>query len=214
MLAIFPRSPLFQVRMVAFVTSDSMGTSSAKPSPPRLEEDDVLEQPVLGSRRLSNILVALAVTLGGVGFLLASLSSRLGRNLVPLFSASDLPWLPQGLVMGLYGIAAVLLATYLWVVIFLDLGGGSNRFDKRTGVALISRKGFRQLIQVEVHLKEIQAVKVEVREGLSPLRRLALRIQGRRDLPLSRIGEPIPLAELEFSGASLARFLGVPLEGL
>ena len=200
--------------MVAFVTSLSMATSSPSPSPPRQEEEDVLEQPVLGSRRLSNILVALAVTLGGIGFLLASLSSRFGRNLVPLFSASDLAWLPQGLVMGLYGIAAVLLATYLWVVIFLDLGGGSNRFDKRTGVALISRKGFRQLIQVEVPLKEIQAVKVEVREGLSPLRRLALRIQGRRDLPLSRIGEPIPLAELEFSGASLARFLRVPLEGL
>jgi uncharacterized membrane protein YdbT with pleckstrin-like domain len=179
-----------------------------------MEEKDILEQPVLGSRRLSNILVALAMTLGGLGFLLASLSSRVGRNLVPLFTASDLPWLPQGLVMGLYGIAAVLLATYLWVVITLDLGGGSNRFDKLTGIALISRRGFRQHILVEVPLREIQAVKVEVREGLSPLRRLSLRIQGRRDLPLSRIGEPIPLAELEFSGASLARFLGVPLEGL
>ena len=200
--------------MVAFVVSDSMATRAPNPSPTRQEEDDVFLQPVLGSRRLSNLLVAFAVTLGGLGFLLASLSSRVGRNLMPLFSASDLPWLPQGLVMGLYGIAAAFLATYLWVVIFLDLGGGSNRFDKRTGVAVISRKGLRQLIEVEVPLKEIQAVKVEVREGLSPLRRLALRIQGRRDLPLSRIGAPIPLAELEFSGATLARFLGVPLEGL
>ena len=44
----------------------------------------VLEQPVLGSRRLSNFLVASAVTIGGVGFLLASLSSYLGRDLLPL----------------------------------------------------------------------------------------------------------------------------------
>jgi uncharacterized membrane protein YdbT with pleckstrin-like domain len=189
-----------------------------EPSPVKLsvgqDDADVLEQPVLGSRRLSNVLVALAVSLGGIGFVLASLSSRLGRNLVPFFSASDLVWVPQGLVMGLYGIAALLLAAYLWTVISVDLGGGSNRFDKRTGLAVISRQGLRQRIEVEVPLREIQAVKVEVREGLSPLRRLALRIQGRRDLPLSRIGEPIPLAELEFSGASLARFLGVPLEGL
>ena len=189
-----------------------------EPSPVKLsvgqDDGDVLEQPVLGSRRLSNVLVALAVSLGGIGFVLASLSSRLGRNLVPFFSASDLVWVPQGLVMGLYGIAALLLAAYLWTVISVDLGGGSNRFDKRTGLAVISRQGLRQRIEVEVPLREIQAVKVEVREGLSPLRRLALRIQGRRDLPLSRIGEPIPLAELEFSGASLARFLGVPLEGL
>jgi hypothetical protein len=176
--------------------------------------DTVLEQSVLGSRRVSNILVASAVTLGGTGFLLASLSSRLGRNLLPGLTASDLVWVPQGLVMGLYGCAAILLAAYLWIVIFLDLGGGSNRFDKTSGIALISRQGLRQLITVEVPLRDIQAVKVEIREGLSPMRRLALRIQGRRDLPLSRVGEPIPLADLESTGARLARFLGVPLEGL
>ena len=38
---------------------------------------EVLEQPVLGSRRLSNYLVAAAVSIGGIGFLLASLSSYL-----------------------------------------------------------------------------------------------------------------------------------------
>ena len=191
-----------------------MAPSSEKRPFDQFEEEGVFEQHVLGSRRLSNILVATAVTLGGFGFLLTSLSSRLGRNLLPFLTPSELPWIPQGLVMGLYGLAAVLLAAYLWTIIFLDLGGGSNRFDKGAGVALISRKGLRQLIEVEVPLRDIQAVKVEVRDGLSPLRRLALRIQGRRDLPLSRVGEPIPLSDLEFSGATLARFLGVPLEGI
>ncbi|MFN5464878.1 MAG: photosystem I assembly protein Ycf4 [Cyanobacteriota bacterium] len=191
-----------------------MASSPELPQTLQTGPDTVLEQSVLGSRRLSNILVASAVTLGGTGFFLASLSSRLGRNLLPGLSASDLVWVPQGLVMGLYGVAAILLASYLWLVIFLDLGGGSNRFDKTSGVALISRQGLRQLITVEVPLRDIQAVKVEIREGLSPMRRLALRIQGRRDLPLSRVGEPIPLADLESTGARLARFLGVPLEGL
>lgn len=191
-----------------------MSISSENPAtvPPR--DADVLEQSVLGCRRLSNFLVAAAVTLGGVGFLLASLSSYFGRNLLPGLHPSDLPWVPQGLVMGLYGVAALLLATYLWTVISVDLGGGSNSFDKRSGLAVISRQGLRQRIKVEVPLRDIQAVKVEIRDGLSPMRRLALRIQGRRDLPLSRIGEPIPLADLEFAGATLARFLGVPLEGL
>jgi hypothetical protein len=191
-----------------------MASSPAPPEALQTVPDSVLEQSVLGSRRVSNILVASAVTLGGTGFLLASLSSRLGRNLLPGLSASGLVWVPQGLVMGLYGVAAILLAVYLWVVIFLDLGGGSNRFDKTSGIASISRQGLRQLITVEIPLRDIQAVKVEIREGLSPMRRLALRIQGRRDLPLSRVGEPIPLADLESTGARLARFLGVPLEGL
>ncbi|MFM7362466.1 MAG: photosystem I assembly protein Ycf4 [Cyanobium sp.] len=176
--------------------------------------DAVLEQPVLGSRRISNVLVAAAVSLGGVGFLLTSASSRFGRDLLPVGHPADLVWVPQGLVMGLYGLAAVLLATYLWTVIAIDVGSGSNRFDRAAGVALITRQGFRQRIEVAVPLRDIQAVKVEIREGLSPQRRLALRVQGRRELPLSRVGEPIPLAELELAGARLARFLGVPLEGI
>jgi len=117
-------------------------------------------------------------------------------------------------VMGLYGLAALLLATYLWAVIGIDVGAGSNRFDRQSGTATICRQGFRQLIEVEIPLRQIQAVKVEVRDGLNPRRRLALKVQGRRDMPLTRVGEPMPLADLELSGARLARFLGVPLEGV
>jgi len=117
-------------------------------------------------------------------------------------------------VMGLYGLAAVALSVYLWVVMSVDLGSGVNRFDKASGRAVISRRGLRRMIEVDLPLRDIQAVRLEVREGISPLRRLSLRIQGRRDLPLTRVGEPLPLADLELTGATLARFLGVPLEGL
>jgi hypothetical protein len=116
--------------------------------------------------------------------------------------------------MGAYGIAGILLATYLWSVIAIDVGAGSNRFDKDSNQATITRRGFRQRIELEIPLREILAVKVDVRDGLNPRRRLSLRLQGRRDLPLTRVGEPLPLAELERSGAELARFLKVPLEGV
>lgn len=175
---------------------------------------ELLELPVLGSRRLSNVLVAAVVTTGGLGFLLTSASSYLGIDLLPIGHPAALTWVPQGLVMGLYGIAAALLATYLWTVIALDVGAGANRFDKATGTLTVTRRGFRELISVTTPLKDIQAVKVDVRDGLNPRRRLALRVQGRRDLPLTRVGEPMPLADLERGGAELARFLGVPLEGV
>ena len=200
-------------------SGDSPQPGDGTPDPssgvgPSGAEAEVLDLAVVGSRRLSNLLVASAVSIGGIGFLLTSASSRLGRNLMPLGHAAELTWVPQGLVMGLYGVAAVLLATYLWSVILIDVGAGSNRFDRALGQAVISRRGFRQLIEVAIPLAEIQAVKVEVRDGLSPQRRLALRVRSRRDLPLTRVGEPMPLAELERSGAELARFLGVPLEGV
>jgi|TARA_B100001939_G_scaffold228686_1_gene196975 hypothetical protein len=175
---------------------------------------DVLEQSVLGSRRISNYLVAAAVSIGGIGFLLASLSSYLGRDLLPIGHPAALIFVPQGVVMGLYSIAAALLATYLWYVIAVDVGSGSNRFDKDAGVVTISRRGFRKPISVEIPMTDVKAVKVEVRDGFNARRRVSLRIQGRRDMPLTRVGEPLPLAQLEQDGAELARFLGVNLEGL
>ena len=111
-------------------------------------------------------------------------------------------------------LAAALLATYLWYVIAVNVGGGSNRFDIDAGVVTISRRGFRKPVLVEIPLKDVKAVKVEVRDGFNARRRVALRIQGRRDMPLTRVGEPLPLAQLEKDGAELARFLGVNLEGL
>ncbi|MFM9110475.1 MAG: photosystem I assembly protein Ycf4 [Prochlorococcaceae cyanobacterium] len=178
------------------------------------DSDTCLDQVVVGSRRLSNILVAAAVSIGGLGFLLTSASSRFGRDLLPVGHPAELVWVPQGLVMGLYGVAAVLLASYLWAVIAIDVGAGSNSFDRRSGEARIQRRGFRQAIDVRVPLRYIQAVRLDIRDGLSPRRRIALRIQGRRDLPLTGVGEPQPLAEIELAGARLARFLGVPLEGV
>jgi hypothetical protein len=175
---------------------------------------DVLEQSVLGSRRISNYLVAAAVSIGGIGFLLASLSSYLGRDLLPIGHPAALIFVPQGVVMGLYSIAAALLATYLWYVIAVDVGSGSNRFDRSAGLVTISRRGFRKPISVEIPMTDVKAVKVEVRDGFNARRRVSLRIQGRRDMPLTRVGEPLPLAQLEQDGAELARFLGVNLEGL
>ena len=191
-----------------------MASSAATPAAVDAPANDVLEQSVLGSRRLSNVLVASLVSTGGLGFLLTSASSFLGRDLLPIGHPAELALVPQGLVMGLYGLAALLLATYLWVVIGIDVGAGSHRLDRQAGHATIRRQGFRQVIAVEIPLREIQAVKVEVRDGLSPRRRISLKVQGRRDMPLTRVGEPMPLADLALSGAQLARFLGVPLEGV
>ena len=111
---------------------------AAKSSPGSGASALVLEQPVLGSRRLSNVLVAAVVSTGGLGFLLTSASSYLGTDLLPIGHPAALSWVPQGLVMGLYGIAAALLSTYLWTVIALDVGSGANRFDKSAGTLTVT----------------------------------------------------------------------------
>ncbi len=173
-----------------------------------------LEQSIKGSKKLSNYLVGSMLTIGGIGFSLAALSSYFGKDFLPLGNPSTLIFVPQGLVMGLYGIAASLMATYLWFLISVDFGSGVNVFDKEKGSLFLSRKGFFKEVAVEIPLKDVKAVKMEIKEGFNASRKICLRIQGRKDLPLNGGGEPRPLLELEQEGAELARFLGVNLEGL
>ena len=170
-------------------------------------------QTIQGCRRNSNVGVALITSIGSIGFLLASASSYWQLDLLPTGHGSPLLFVPQGLAMGLYGIAGSLLAVYFWIGIALDVGSGENCFNQDNGRLTVRRRGFRQWIQVDLALDEIQAVKVDIREGLNPRRRLALKLRGRRDLPLTGVGQPMALAELEASGARLASFLNVPLQG-
>jgi len=181
------------------------------------ENKQVLRQTVLGSRRLSNYWWATVISAGGIGFLLASLSSYLNKNLLPFSDPTQLVFVPQGLVMGFYGTAALLLASYLWLVVIWDVGGGYNEFSRETGDVRIFRWGFpgrNRRIDVTHKLEDIQAIRVDLREGINPKRALYLRIKGKGEIPLTRVGQPLPLAALENQGAELARFLGVPLEGL
>lgn len=180
-------------------------------------EQTVLRRSVLGSRRLSNYWWATVLSLGGLGFLLAGLSSYLKINLLPFADPTQLIFIPQGIAMGFYGVVALVLAIYLWLIISWNVGGGYNEFDKDANQLTIFRCGFpgkNRFIRIEHPLDQVLAVRVEIKEGLNPKRALYLKLKGRSDVPLTRVGQPLPLSELENQGAELARFLQVPLEGL
>jgi hypothetical protein len=102
-------------------------------------ENRVIRQPILGSRRFSNYWWAIIVSVGATGFFLAALSSYTKVNLLPVGDATQLIFIPQGAAMGFYGLAGLLLALYLWLVILLDVGGGYNEFSKETGMVKIFR---------------------------------------------------------------------------
>ena len=184
---------------------------------PLAENELILCQPILGSRRFSNYLWAVVIILGATGFLLAGISSYTQVNLLPFAHPTELLFIPQGIVMGFYGTAGILLSTYLWLAIAWDLGGGYNEFNKQTGEVKIFRWGFpgkNRRIELICQLADVQAVKASLREGLNPRRALFLRVKNMREIPLTRVGQPMTLAELENQAATLVRFLGVPLEGL
>jgi hypothetical protein len=177
----------------------------------------ILTYPVLGARRASNFLFAVVVAIGAVGFSLAGLSSFFHVNLLPTDTPLELPFVPQGLALSFYGIAGTLLDIYLWFAIALDIGGGFNEFNLETGKLRIYRLGYpgkNRQMDFSYAIADAQAVKVEIRNGLSPKRSLFLRLKGRGEIPLTDVGQPMSLSMLEDRAAELAKFLSVPLEGI
>jgi len=177
----------------------------------------VLRQEILGARRFSNYFWGVSTVIGGVGFLLAGLSSYFNVNLLIVSNTSNLQFLPQGIALLFYGIAGTLLSIYLWLTISWNIGGGYNEFNKTTGKVTFFRWGFpgkNRRIELQYQLEDVQAVRADVRDGLNPQRALYLKIKPKREISLTRVGEPISLANLENQGAELARFLEIPLEGL
>lgn len=182
---------------------------------PNQESEMIRRYSVMGSRRFSNYWWATTILLGGIGFLLTGFSSYLSRNLLPFFTNNTVVFFPQGLVMCFYGTLGIIFSTYLWLTIFWDVGGGFNEFNKKEGRVRIFRWGFpgkNRRIDLSYSMKDIESIKIEFKEGLNPKRTIYLRLKGKRDIPLTRIGQPLSLEQIEKQAAELAKFLQISLE--
>ena len=90
----------------------------------------ILRQEVVGARRLSNYLWATVSSIGGIGFLLAGLSSYLNVNLLLVSDPSDLQFIPQVVALLFYGFAGSSLAFYVWLTMIWNVWGGYNEFNQ------------------------------------------------------------------------------------
>lgn len=185
--------------------------------PVQTSEPDHLYYSVLGSRRPSVYFWAVALTGGGLGFGLAGASSYFNTNLLPFSDPASLVFIPQGIAMLFYGLLGSLAGLYQWLSLYWNLGGGYNHFDRTTRKITIVRYGFPgkdREVKLEYDFADIQSVRVQLKEGLNPKRVIYLRIRGRGDVPLTAIGQPMPLSQVENQAAEIARFLNVILEGI
>ncbi len=179
--------------------------------------NSVLRYEVLGSRRFSNYWWATVTVIAGLGFLLAGISSFLQVNLLPMGNPTDLIFIPQGIAIGFYGTAALLIGVYLWVAIALNIGSGYNEFSKETGMVRVFRWGYpgkNRRVEASSRLSDVQSIRINIQGGISPKRSLYLKVKGRGDIPLTRVGQPLPISVIEGQAAEIARFLEVPMEGL
>lgn len=172
---------------------------------------------IIGSRRFSNYWWATVIFLGGLSFFLVGLSSYLQKQLTPFTDFNNLAFLPQGVIMTFYGMIGVFISIFLWFTILWNVGSGYNEFNRNSGLITIFRMGFpgkNRILKLEYSIKDIQAIKINISDGLTPKREIYLKMKDLREIPLTSVGQPLMLSEIEEKASSLATFLGISIEGL
>lgn len=207
---------------------------------------------IVGERRMSNFWWASVIFLGGFGFLLTGISSYIKYNILASAyqiiqganyasqsspETESLVFFPQGLLMCFYGSLGVLLSLYWWLLIYWNVGGGFNEFNKKEGFMRIFRWGYpgkNRRIDLVYPLKDIEAIRVEFKQSqgfLASEQTIYVRLlstpsveqkreqtypllKEKREIPLGGIGQPLTLKEMEKQASDLANYLQVALEGL
>lgn len=180
-------------------------------------QNEIRQDKIIGSRRFSNYFWAFFLFIGGLGFLLAGISSYLKINLLPFANPTELVFIPQGLVMMFYGTLSLGLSLYIIITLILDIGSGYNEYNKIENLVKIVRKGFpgnnRQIL-LTYPLINIRAIGIKITEGLNPTRSIYLCLKDERKIPLTPVQQPTSISDLEEEAADLAKFLDLKLENL
>ena len=180
-------------------------------------ENEIRHDNIIGSRRFSNYFWSFFLFFGGIGFLLAGISSYFKINLLPFANPTELVFIPQGLVMIFYGTLSFGISLYIIITLLLDIGSGYNEYNRMENLVKVVRKGFpgknRQVL-LTYPLSNIRAIGIKITEGLNPTRCIYLCLKDERKIPLTPVQEPTSISNLEEEAASLAKFLDLKLENL
>ena len=180
-------------------------------------QNEIRQDKIIGSRRFSNYFWSFFLFIGGLGFLLAGLSSYFRINFLPFTNTNELVFIPQGLVMMFYGTLSLGFSIYTIIAILLDIGSGYNEYNKIENLVKIVRKGFpgrNREILLTYPLSNVRAIGIKITEGLNPTRSMYLCLKDERNIPLTPVQEPMAISSLEEQAADLAKFLDLKLENL
>jgi len=180
-------------------------------------QNEIRQDRIIGSRRFSNYFWSFFLFVGGLGFLLAGLSSYFKTNLLFFTDTTELVFIPQGVVMMFYGTLSLSFSVYIIATILLDIGSGYNEYNKLEKLVKIVRKGFpgkNREILLTYPLSNVRAIGIKITEGLNPTRSIYLCLKDERNIPLTPVQEPTAISNLEEEAADLAKFLDLTLENL
>ena len=177
-------------------------------------ENEIRRYSISGARRLSNFWWTFILFFGSCGFLITGFSCYLNRPIVPFLNYENIQFFPQGFIMIFYGFLGFFLSLYLGLTFFWGLGSGFNEFNKRDAYVRIFRWGFPgkfRRMNLYYPWEDILGIRVTFQQGWNSQYVLFLQIRGKKEIPLTHIGEPLTFEEIEKQASALAKFLKVSL---
>ena len=180
-------------------------------------KQEIRQDKIVGSRCFSNYFWSFFLFIGGLGFLLAGLSSYFQVNFLFFTNTIDLVFIPQGLVMMFYGSLSIGLSIYILLTIIFDIGSGYNEYNQTENLIKIVRRGFpgkNREILLTYSVSNIKFIGIKLTEGLNPTRRIYLCLKDDRNIPITPVQEPTSISDLEEEAADLAKFLNLKLKNL
>ena len=179
--------------------------------------DLIVKEEIIGARNKNNIFISLILFFAGLGFFLTGLSTYFQVNLIQVTDTSQIPFLPQGIVMLFYGTGALGISIYLLLTIIWNVGSGYNEFSKEEELIRIVRIGFpgeNQKIFLSYDFKNIKSLKFLIKQGLNPRCNILLVLKDRREIPLFPAQTLLDPSETEKKAIRLSKFLNVSLENI
>lgn len=180
-----------------------------------LEKKSIRTSYFNGSRRLSNIIWATLVFLGGIGFFFSGLTSFLKTNLLFFLHFSDISFIPQGIILLFYGTVGCLLGIFITLTIYWNIGSGYNEYNRDLKEITLYRTGFPgkyKELRITFSFNEIESIKMRIKEGINPERQLLACLTDRREIPLIGIQQPMAFSKIEEEAIKLSHYLNVYLE--
>nr|QYB19311.1 hypothetical chloroplast RF4 [Climaconeis cf. scalaris] len=179
--------------------------------------NQIRQDRIIGSRQFSNYFWSFFLFIGGLGFLLAGISSYFKINLLPFTNTAKLIFIPQGGIMTFYGTISLCISFYITVTLLFNIGSGYNEYNKDENIIKIVRKGFsikNHEILLTYDLSTAQAILVKTIDGLNPAQTIYLSLEDGRNIPLKSAQGISNISELENEATELADFLNIKLENL
>ena len=179
--------------------------------------DIIVKEEIIGARNKTNIFISMILFFAGLGFFLTGLSTYFKINLIQLTDTSEIPFLPQGIVMLFYGTAGLGISIYLFLTILWNVGSGYNEFSQNEQLIRIVRIGFpgkNEKIFLSYEFKNIKSLKFLIKQGLNPRCNILLVLKDKREIPLFPAQILLDPSETEKKAIKLSKFLNVSLENI